>query len=110
MFMVDYSYERMLHNQLHTAQLQKYLIIAIVSFYSLSDLTGISTLTKASLTSRACSTLRGVATLSPRVIRVRVVKQTITSLGSTYRTQKDTGIAVMDKHFTNMHQYAGIQY
>lgn len=44
----------------------------------------VQTLTKASRTSRPCSTLRGVATLSPRVIRVRVVKHTMTSLGSTW--------------------------
>lgn len=41
------------------------------------------TLTKASRTSRPCSTLRGVETLSPLVIRVRVVRHVITSWGFT---------------------------
>lgn len=36
-----------------------------------------STLTKASLTSSACSLLSGVDTVSPRVMRVRLVRQLI---------------------------------
>lgn len=42
------------------------------------------TLTKASRTSRACSMLRGVDTVSPLVIRVRLVRQFIRSLPSTW--------------------------
>ncbi len=48
------------------------------------------TFTKASRTSSACSMLRGVDTVSPRVIIVRLVKQFIRSFKSTYehRTKK----------------------
>lgn len=41
------------------------------------------TLTKASRTSRACSLLSGVDTVSPRVMRVRLVRQFIRSGGFT---------------------------
>lgn len=41
------------------------------------------TFTKASRTSKACSMLRGVDTVSPRVMMVRLVRQFIKSLEST---------------------------
>ena len=44
-----------------------------------------STLTKASRTSNACSLLSGVDTVSPRVMRVRLVRQFIRSGGFTWR-------------------------
>lgn len=44
------------------------------------------TFTKASRTSRACSMLSGVETVSPRVMRVRLVRQFITSFISTCTT------------------------
>lgn len=47
------------------------------------------TLTKASRTSRACSMLRGVETVSPLVMSVRLVRQFIRSLTSTL-THRDT--------------------
>lgn len=48
------------------------------------------TFTKASLTSSACSMLRGVETVSPLVIMVRLVRQFITSWGSTWQRQHQT--------------------
>lgn len=51
------------------------------------------TLTKASRTSSACSLLRGVDTVSPRVIRVRLVRQLIKSGGFTYSKRPGVGAA-----------------
>ena len=61
---------------------------SVCSLYGFGSL--IVTLTKAFLTSIPCSTFRGVATLSPRVMSVRVVRHTITSLGSTFETKSET--------------------
>lgn len=48
----------------------------------------ISTFTKASRTSSACSLLSGVDTVSPRVIRVRLVRQFIKFGGFTWRDHR----------------------
>lgn len=54
-----------------------------------TEMTSVFTFTNASRTSRACSILRGVDTVSPRVIIVRLVRQFIKSLKSTCGNKKD---------------------